>query len=168
MCALKTTKSKVYTNPIVVENWLWPLRCPQRNFRVFSTDGTSENKGQTRIEQASPSLYVGSPNQTLQERNDVKKFEHEFASKQLGADEIIDAAGLKKRDLNYVTRSKSEKKEQKASWAVQRSKTIYLNMSKGKNDGALAKLIEDSTERRFRINVLFRGFWKKKKTVKFK
>ena len=65
-------------------------------------------------------------------------------------------------DLNYVTRSKRAKKEQRAR-AVQRSKTIYLNLSKGTNDGALAKLIEESTEKRFRINVLFRGFWKKKK-----
>jgi hypothetical protein len=31
VCALVTTKSKVYADPIGVENGLWPLRCPQRN-----------------------------------------------------------------------------------------------------------------------------------------
>ena len=70
------------------------------------------------------------------------------------------------KDLNYVTRSKSAKKEQRAR-AVQRSKTIYLNLSKGRNDGALAKLIEDSTETKFNINFVFQGLWKKKKSIKF-
>ena len=101
------------------------------------------------------------------ERKDVQSNKHKYASNDFGTDGITDAAGLKERDLNYVTRSKSAKKEQRAR-AVQRSKTIYLNLSKGTNDGALAKLIEDSTEKRFRINVLFRGFWKKKKSMKFK
>ena len=72
----------------------------------------------------------------------------------------------KLKDLNYITRSKSAKKEQRAR-AVQRSKTIYLNLSKGKNDGALAKLIEDSTENRFSLQFLFQGLWKKKKSVRF-
>ena len=84
-----------------------------------------------------------------------------------GSDGMLDSAGIKKRDLNYVTRSKSAKKEQRAR-AVQRSKTIYLNLSKGKNDGALAKLIEDSTEKKFHISILFRGFWKRKKSMKFR
>ena len=60
------------------------------------------------------------------------------------------------KDLNYVTRSKSAKKEQRAR-AVQRSKTIYLNLSKGKNDGA---------ENRFSLQFLFQGLWKKKKSMK--
>jgi hypothetical protein len=36
VCALVTTKSKVYTDPIRVENGLWPLRCPQNNLEFFS------------------------------------------------------------------------------------------------------------------------------------
>ena len=78
---------------------------------------------------------------------------------------IKDAAGLKHRDLNYVARSKSAKKEQRER-AVKRSKTIYLNLSKGKNDGALAKLIEDSTEKSFSVQFLLRSFWKKTKLMK--
>ena len=35
MCAHVTTKSKVYTDPIGVENGLWPLRCPQIKFVIF-------------------------------------------------------------------------------------------------------------------------------------
>jgi hypothetical protein len=35
VCALVTTKSKVHTDPIGVENWLWPLRSPQRNLEFF-------------------------------------------------------------------------------------------------------------------------------------
>ena len=35
VCALSTIKSKVYTDPIGVENGLWPLRCPQRNLEFF-------------------------------------------------------------------------------------------------------------------------------------
>jgi hypothetical protein len=34
-CALVITKSKVYTDPIGVENRLWPLQCPQRKFGIF-------------------------------------------------------------------------------------------------------------------------------------
>ena len=77
----------------------------------------------------------------------------------------VDADSLKRKDLHYVTRSKSAKKEQRAR-AVQRSKTIYLNLSKAKNDGALAKLIEDSTENRFQINIFLKGLWKRKKSMK--
>ena len=77
-----------------------------------------------------------------------------------------DTDSLKRNDLNYVARSKSAKKEQRAR-AVQRSKTVYLNLSKGKNDGALAKLIEDSTNNTFQINMFFKGLWKKKKSIRF-
>ena len=35
VCALVTTKSEVYTDPIGVENRLWPLWCPQRRFGIF-------------------------------------------------------------------------------------------------------------------------------------
>ena len=34
VCALVTTKCKVYTDPIGVKNGLWPLRCPQRKFCI--------------------------------------------------------------------------------------------------------------------------------------
>ena len=30
-----STKSKVYTDPIGVENGLWPFRCPQRKLGIF-------------------------------------------------------------------------------------------------------------------------------------
>jgi hypothetical protein len=103
----------------------------------------------------------------MEERIDEYNVQNDYHINNFCEYGIKDSTGLKKRDLNYVTRSKSAKKEQRAR-AVQRSKTIYLNLSKGKNDGALAKLIEDSTERRFNINILFRGLWKKKKCVKIK
>ena len=35
VCSLVTPKSKVYKDPIGVENGLWPLRCPQRNLNFF-------------------------------------------------------------------------------------------------------------------------------------
>jgi hypothetical protein len=34
VCALVTTKNKVYTDPIGIKNGLWPLRCPQRKFGI--------------------------------------------------------------------------------------------------------------------------------------
>lgn len=34
--------------------------------------------------------------------------------------------------------------------------------SKSGNDDALAQLIADSTERKFKLNSLFKGIWKKK------
>jgi len=44
---------------------------------------------------------------------------------------------------------------------------LNVNSSEGKEeeqsrDEALAKLIEDSTEKKFKINKLFKGVWKKK------
>jgi hypothetical protein len=35
VCALVTTKRRVHTDPIRVENGLWPLRCPQMNLEFF-------------------------------------------------------------------------------------------------------------------------------------
>ena len=35
VCALLTTKSKMYSDPFVVECGLWPLRCPQRNLHFY-------------------------------------------------------------------------------------------------------------------------------------
>jgi len=36
VCALLTTKTKMYPDPIVVEGGLWPLRCPQRNLHFLA------------------------------------------------------------------------------------------------------------------------------------
>ena len=41
VCALVTTKSKVYTDPIGVENGLWPLRCPQSKFGIFKNNNST-------------------------------------------------------------------------------------------------------------------------------
>ena len=35
VCALVTTKSKVYRDPIGVENGLWPLQCLQMKFGIL-------------------------------------------------------------------------------------------------------------------------------------
>ena len=118
-----------------------------------------------KIKENSSSRYVQSTRQSKEEKMDAKISENEYILNNVCEYGITDAAGLKHRDLNYVTRSKSAKKEQRAR-AVQRSKTIYLNLSKGKNDGALAKLIEDSTEKSFSVQFLLRSFWKKKNSMK--
>ena len=48
-----TTKSKVYRDPIRVENRLWPLRCPQRNLEFLLT-------GQVKM--ISSTNYIVTPN----------------------------------------------------------------------------------------------------------
>ena len=41
VCALITTKYKVYTDSIGVKNGLWPFRCPERKSGIFNTTGAS-------------------------------------------------------------------------------------------------------------------------------
>ena len=107
-------------------------------------ESNSEWNENGQIIKENSSCYVQSTRQSKEEKMDAKISENEYILNNLSEYGIKDTAGLKHRDLNYVARSKSAKMEQRAR-AVQRSKTIYLNLSKGKNDGALAKLIEDST-----------------------